>query len=211
MRKFIVFCILFVAINQYTQAQIHFGFKTGVNYNYDTFSDVSSDVLDGAKSRAGFHTGFWFIAKLPVVGLYLRPEIVYTELKNKVSYDSQFVSPRSTNFKFRKIDVPFLIGKKFLGIGTIFGGPSFQYIFSSDFNLNDLKEVSSNNFSLGIQLGAGIELGRLGLDLRWERGFSKIESYFVDNTINSNFNFDTRVNQIIFGISYKLNKTKKDK
>ena len=136
---------------------------------------------------------------------------MYTELNNSVNYDSDFAVPRNTNFKFRKIDVPVLIGKKFLGIGNVFAGPSFQYILSSDFELNDLKEVSTENFSLGIQLGGGVELGRLGLDIRWERGLSKTETVFVDNTINdTNFNFDKRVSQIIFGISYRLTKSKKD-
>ena len=116
---------------------------------------------------------------------------------------------KNTNFKFRKIDVPVLFGKKILGIGNVFVGPSFQYILSSDFELNDLSEVSVDNFSLGFQLGGGLELGRLGLDVRWERGFSKIESVFLDNTINNNFNFDKRVSQIIFGVSYKLNKINK--
>ena len=151
----------------------------------------------------------WFRAKLPAIGFYIRPEIVYTELNNSVSYDSQFAAPRNTNFKFRKIDVPVLFGKKILGIGNVFVGPSFQYILSSDFELNDLSEVSVDNFSLGFQLGGGLELGRLGLDVRWERGFSKIESVFLDNTINNNFNFDKRVSQIIFGVSYKLNKINK--
>ena len=96
--------------------------------------------------------------------------------------NSQFAAPRNTNFKFRKIDVPVLFGKKILGIGNVFVGPSFQYILSSDFELNDLSEVSVDNFSLGFQLGGGVELGRLGLDVRWERGFSKIESVFLDNT-----------------------------
>ena len=123
--------------------------------------------------------------------------------------NNQFVAPRNTNFKFRKIDVPVLFGKKILGIGNVFVGPSFQYILSSDFELNDLSEVSVDNFSLGFQLGGGLELGRLGLDVRWERGFSKIESVFLDNTINNNFNFDKRVSQIIFGVSYKLNKINK--
>jgi hypothetical protein len=75
--------------------------------------------------------------------------------------------------------------------------------------LNDLNEVSVDNFSLGFQLGGGVELGRLGVDVRWERGFSETESVFLDTTTNNNFNFDKRVNQVIFGISYKLNKINK--
>ena len=210
MKKIIFACFLLTLVTKNSQAQLQFGLKGGVNYNSDSFESVSNDVLNGAKTKTGIHTGLWLRAKLPVIGLYIRPEIVYTELNNSVNYESPFSAPKTTDFKFRKIDVPVLIGKKFLGIGNVFAGPSFQYILSSDFELNDLREVSTESFSLGIQLGAGIELGRLGIDLRWERGLSKTETVFVDNTDFSNFNFDKRVSQIIFGISYKLSKVKKD-
>ena len=204
MKKVLFALILCVGMSQYADAQLQVGLKAGVNYNSDSFSDVSNDVLDGAKSKTGYHAGLWFRAKLPIVGLYLRPEIVYTELTNEVTYDNSLLVRRSTDYKFRKIDVPVLLGKKVLGIGNIFAGPSFQYILSSDFGLNDLSEVSISNFSLGIQLGGGVEFGRLGIDVRWERSLSKAETKFVDNAINSEVNFDTRVNQIIFGISYRL-------
>ncbi|MGB1170306.1 MAG: porin family protein [Flavobacteriaceae bacterium] len=211
MKKIIFGCFLLFLVTQQSKAQLQFGVKAGINYNSDSFESVSDDVLNGAKTKTGIHTGVWLRAKLPVIGFYIRPELMYTELNNSVNYDSDFAVPRNTNFKFRKIDVPVLIGKKFLGIGNVFAGPSFQYILSSDFELNDLKEVSTENFSLGIQLGGGVELGRLGLDIRWERGLSKTETVFVDNTINdTNFNFDKRVSQIIFGISYRLTKSKKD-
>ena len=211
MKKIIFAFFLLSLVTKNSQAQLQFGLKGGINYNSDSFESVSNDVLNGAKTKTGIHTGLWLRAKLPVIGFYIRPEIVYTELNNSVNYESPFSAPKTTDFKFRKIDVPVLIGKKFLGIGNVFAGPSFQYILSSDFELNDLREVSTESFSLGIQLGAGIELGRLGIDLRWERGLSKTETVFVDNTIfDSNFNFDKRVSQIIFGISYKLSKVKKD-
>lgn len=211
MKKIIFGCFLLFLVAKQSKAQLQFGVKAGINYNSDSFESVSDDVLNGAKTKTGIHTGVWLRAKLPVIGFYIRPELMYTELNNSVNYDSDFAVPRNTNFKFRKIDVPVLIGKKFLGIGNVFAGPSFQYILSSDFELNDLKEVSTENFSLGIQLGGGVELGRLGFDIRWERGLSKTETVFVDNTINdTNFNFDKRVSQIIFGISYSLTKSKKD-
>ena len=211
MKKIIFTCLLLILVTKNSQAQLQFGLKGGVNYNSDSFEGVSNDVLNGAKTKTGIHTGLWLRAKLPVIGLYIRPELVYTELNNSVNYESPFAAPKTTDFKFRKIDVPVLIGKKFLGIGNVFAGPSFQYILSSDFELNDLREVSTESFSLAIQLGAGIELGRLGIDLRWERGLSKTETVFVDNTIfDSNFNFDKRVSQIIFGVSYRLSKIKKE-
>lgn len=203
MKKVLLAILLVVGISQYSEAQVQFGIKAGVNYNSDSFSDVSNDVFNGAESRTGYHAGIWLRAKLPVVGLYLRPELVYTELSNNVNYDNTILQ-RQTDFTFRKIDVPVLLGKKIFGIGNVFAGPSFQYILSSDFGLSDLTEISTNEFSLGIQMGFGIEFGRLGVDVRWERGLSKNETRFVDNNINSNVNFDTRVNQIIFGLAYRL-------
>jgi len=204
MKKILLASLLFIGVAQLAQAQLQVGLKAGVNYNSDSFNNVSNDVLNGAESRTGYHAGIWFRAKLPIVGLYLRPEIVYTELSNDITYDNTFTTAKTTDYKFRKIDVPVLLGKKIFGIGNIFAGPSFQYILSSDFGFDDLREVSTDQFSLGIQLGGGIEFGRLGIDVRWERGLSKNETKFVDDSISSEVNFDTRVSQIIFGVSYRL-------
>ena len=204
MKKILLASLLFIGVAQLAQAQLQVGLKAGVNYNSDSFNNVSNDVLNGAESRTGYHAGIWFRAKLPIVGLYLRPEIVYTELSNDITYDNTFATAKTTDYKFRKIDVPVLLGKKIFGIGNVFGGPSFQYILSSDFGFDDLREVSTDQFSLGIQLGGGIEFGRLGIDVRWERGLSKNETKFVDDSISSEVNFDTRVSQIIFGVSYRL-------
>ena len=198
MKKILLASLLFIGVTQLAQAQLQVGLKAGVNYNSDSFNNVSNDVLNGAESRTGYHAGIWFRAKLPIVGLYLRPEIVYTELSNDITYDNTFATAKTTDYKFRKIDVPVLLGKKIFGIGNIFAGPSFQYILSSDFGFDDLKEVSTDQF------GGGIELGRLGIDVRWERGLSKNETKFVDDSISSEVNFDTRVSQIIFGVSYRL-------
>jgi len=73
-----------------------------------------------------------------------------------------------------------LLGKKFFGVGNIFIGPSFQYILSSDFSINDLSDVDAKGFTVGLQFGGGIELGKLGIDVRWERGLNTVESTFLN-------------------------------
>jgi len=193
-------------MTQCADAQVNFGLKAGVNYNSDSFGDVTFDVLQGAESRTGYHAGIWLRFKIPAIGLYLRPELVYTELRNDVTYLSPTaIDFRSrTDFKFSKIDVPVLLGKKIFGIGHVFAGPSFQYILSSDFGFDELSEISTEEFSLGIQMGFGIEFGRLGIEARWERGLTKSEMQFVDNNIGGRINFDARVNQIIIGLAYRL-------
>ena len=206
MKKVLLVLCLTLGLSQISTAQIQFGVKGGLNYNSDSFNDVKDDVFSGAKGNTGFHAGIWFSGKLPIIGIYIRPEIVYTQLKNEVTYlPKGLTNSVNTTYSFQKIDVPILVGKKFLGFANAFVGPSFQYILDSDFGLSTLEKVEISSFSMGIQFGAGVEFGKLGIDVRWERSLSDAETKFVDNQNGGNqINFDTRSNQIILGISYRL-------
>ena len=63
----------------------------------------------------------WVRAKIPVIGLYIRPELVYTNLSNEIAYTS-IGSTQATvsDYNFQKIDVPVLLGKKIFKFGNIF-------------------------------------------------------------------------------------------
>jgi hypothetical protein len=198
MRKVIlILCVAFTC-SQTLTAQKDFGIKGGVNYNNNgdaTFSSTEDDVIQGAESKSGFHAGVWFRGKIPIIGLYIRPELVYTQVKSEYM-DSE---SNSSNYEFSKIDVPILLGKNFLGFATAFVGPSFQYILNDNFEFSEVTTDDFDKFSVGLQMGFGIELGNLGIDVRWERGLSKTEAKF-SNGITA----DNRTNQIIFGLSYQL-------
>jgi hypothetical protein len=199
MKKIIfILCLAFVC-SQNSNAQIQFGVKGGINYNSKSIKNVSEDFFDGAKSKTGYHAGVWLRVKLPILGWYVRPELVYTNLENEVVFKT---SGKTTSYNFQKIDIPVLLGKKIFKVGTIFVGPSFQYIIDSDFSINDISNVKGDGFTVGLQFGGGIELGKLGIDIRWERGFNGIESSFLSGT--TNVEFDTRVNQMIIGLSYRF-------
>ena len=129
--------------------------------------------------------------------MYLRPELVYTQVESEYLYKST-----TTEYDFKKLDVPVLFGKKILGFANVFAGPSFQYIIDDDFSFSNLSSDDFDKFSVGMQLGFGIELGKIGLDVRWERGLSESEARFTDN--NTNITVDNRTNQIIFGLSLQL-------
>ncbi len=201
MKKSILICCIAIACSQFTRAQVGFGVKGGVNYNSESIDNASVDVFEGAESKTGYHAGIWLRFKAPIIGLYIRPELVYTSLKSEVLYKG---TNTTTSYNFQKIDIPVLLGKKFFGVGNLFIGPSFQYILSSDFSINDLSDVDAKGFTVGLQFGGGIELGKLGIDVRWERGFNGIESKFLDVSADTTVTFDTRIDQIIFGLSYRL-------
>ncbi len=203
MRKKLALLVLLIFTGiQTSNSQIQFGVKGGINYNSDSFRDVKEDVLQGAKSKTGFHAGIWTRVKLPIVGFYLRPELVYTKLQNE--YNLTAIPAATATYSFQKIDIPVLLGKKFLGVANVFIGPSFQYILNGDLDSETLGEIitETDGFTLGMQLGAGVEFGKFGFDVRWERAFSDTESKYISNSISQQF--DTRVNQIILGVSYRL-------
>lgn len=200
MKKLLILCCLAFGFSQSSSAQLHFGIKAGVNYNNNgdlKLSGVVNNTIDGADAKSGYHVGVWFRGKLPIIGIYIRPEIVYTQLKNEYLYKTV-----QTSYDFNKIDVPILFGKKLFGFANVFIGPSFQYILSSDLGIDTVDQLSLDKFSVGMQTGFGVEMGSLGIDVRWERGLSSSEANYVDNS--TNLNIDNRTNQIILSLSYRL-------
>lgn len=155
MKKVLLITCFVFGLHQATYSQVHFGIKGGINYNSNSIQDVSEDVFDGAKSKTGYHAGIWLRFKIPVIGLYLRPELVYTNLENSLQYNNGLVQ-KNTTFSFQKIDIPVLLGKKILGIGNIYIGPSFQYILDQDFSISDIPNVEGDGFTLGLQFGFSI-------------------------------------------------------
>ena len=185
--------------------KIDFGAKAGLNYNFGGdlsqlipgAADGFDNIITGADDKAGFHLGLW--AKVRLLGFYVRPEIVYTQLNN--SYNSNVTSLNS-DLKTKKLDIPILFGVKVIGPLHFFAGPSFQYITKSDFSQSNFENLSTNDISVGLQIGTGLEIGRLGVDVRWEKGF---ENDLDGEFLSTNINVDNRPNQIVFGLSYRLN------
>lgn len=206
MKKIIFALCIFFAASQLADAQIHFGIKGGINYNSDSFKEVSDDIINGsAKSRTGFHAGFWLRAKLPMTGWYIRPELVYTQLKSEVNYRNTPTTSIGATYNFKKLDIPVLLGKKFFKIAYLHIGPSFQYVIDGDLNIDAVSKINADGFTVGMQLGGGIELGKIGLDVRWERAFSDIESNLLSSAVGATSQrFDTRINQVIVGLSYRF-------
>lgn len=195
--SFFITLLFLVSISTATYAQTAsgFGFKAGLNYNAngDYFESVSSNA-EHPDRNVGYHFGvFGKFGKQ----VYFKPELVYTSTKSDYN---------SNDFKMQKIDAPMLVGLKVLGPISVFGGPSFQYILDTDFKASNLSiNKIENDFSVGLNFGIGLNLNKLGIDLRYERGLSNNEATFLDNNgINVDNRLDTRPDQLILGLSLIL-------
>ena len=193
-KKTVLLVLLFLAATALTHAQTAtgFGIKGGLNYNANgKYFESISDNSKNPDRNVGYHIGVF-----GKVGnqIYFKPELVYTSTKSDYDDDS---------FKMQKLDLPMLVGVKVLGPVSVFGGPSFQYILDTEFDGITIGDVE-NDFTVGLNFGIGLNLDKLGIDLRYERGFSDNEATFLDNNgINTN-RIDTRPDQLILSLSLIL-------
>ncbi|WP_423819584.1 outer membrane beta-barrel protein [Salinimicrobium sp. TIG7-5_MAKvit] len=202
MKKY--FFILMFVTTSTAIAQSGFGVKGGINYadngelTYNDFSNAGEDVLEGGESKMGYHFGVFYQANL--LGFFLRPELVYTTTKSTYQFNQQ-----EAEYNVSKIDLPILVGTKIFGPVQVFAGPSLQYMVDNDFEGFDLGDVKEE-FTIGAQLGAGVQLGKIGVDVRYERALKENEAEFMqlDGSRNGPQRVDTRPSQIIFGLSLSL-------
>ncbi len=197
----IAVCAL-MSIAAFAQKDSGFGIKAGLNYNKNgdligAVGDAATNIVEGSEGKVGFHVGVF--GKLNFSKLYLKPELVYT--KTSSSYD---VDGTSTDYDISKLDLPVLLGLKVIGPVHVFAGPAFQYTLQNDLDGLSVNDVESD-FTVGLHLGVGVNLGNIGIDVRYERGFSENEANFIGNNVTDiTGRVDARPEQIIFGVSLKL-------
>lgn len=176
------------------QSGSSFGIKAGLNYNGNgDYIDSATNAIDDPERKAGFHVGIW--GKLGN-RIYVRPELVYT------STTSDY---QEGDLKIQKLDVPVLAGIKIVGPLHTFIGPSFQYLLNTKFADTTFDDIESD-FTVGLNVGVGVNLAKFGIDIRYERGFTENEVDFVNANVTSlaNDRVDTRPHQLIISFSMKL-------
>lgn len=194
MKKILLVLALFTASLTYAQSG-NYGVKAGLNYNGNgSLTSSAGEVLDNPDRNVGYHVGVY--GKIGS-SLYVRPELVFTSISS--SYEG------GRDFKMQKLDLPVLAGVRVFGPLHAFIGPAFQLTLNTDYDDAELSDVK-NDITVGLNVGLGVSLGRLGVDVRYERGFSDNEASFINSNITelSNGSIDTRPDQIILSLSVAL-------
>jgi hypothetical protein len=193
MKYFIILTsVLFFVIVGSLSAQMKggVGLKGGLNYNSNgNYFKNAQLIMEDPFSNLGFHVGGFAKANFGI--LFLRPELIYSQLKTVVQNETYLI---------KRADAPVLVGTSFFGLFSIFAGPSFHYRLKDDLQDFSFQDVE-NNFSTGYQFGVEVNLGPLGLDLRYERELEG-RSLSIDNAISTLDNF--KFKQMILGLSFKF-------
>jgi hypothetical protein len=174
MKKLILTLAIFAGATKFASAQIlpsfQFGVKGGVNLS--SLGSTASTTFS-SNNRAGYLAGFW--ARIGAIGFNFQPELYLTS-KN-VDIISNGVEDKA---KFTSIDVPLLFGGKIGAFGfggRFYTGPLISFAIDKNQSFGGaVGNVFSLNYrdqNFAWQFGAGLDIQKISVDLRYEAGITK--------------------------------------
>ena len=169
MKKIVLSVVaLLFALN--LSAQGHWGIKAGVNLPSDLKVGTGQDRKDAWNGRTGWHAGLVLQANIPVIGLSIQPELLYSTTKygiTNTNYNMEFSHLElPVNIQWG-IDLlllrPFVVAAPYINYCVKYGG---EWVKNND--------VKWNDFGYGIGLGAGIEIWRLQIMGKYNWSFGNL-------------------------------------
>jgi hypothetical protein len=137
-------------------AQFRFGVKAGANFS--EFNTKEQTLNKGSAWQVGLASQF----KIPLIGLGIQPELLYSVNKNKEGNNSIEYFTVPVNLRWQILPIPVIKP-------VILAGPYFGYAV----NFKGLNSDISR-FDWGIGLGGGIEIWKLQLEGRYNWGLKNI-------------------------------------
>lgn len=197
--KKLVLTLALVLIGFSASAQFTLGPRiTLTSTNLDLREEVAN--VRAGDAEFGFQYGLFARLKVPVIGLYVQPELLFSKTESTITSGAQNV-----DLSFNRVDVPVMIGGK-IGPLRINAGPSFSFLTSAESDVSGVVTDIKDNYSdttVGFQAGIGVDLLKFVIDVKYEGSLS--EKFGDSITVSGNsFSTDERPSQIVLGIGFKL-------
>lgn len=203
--KKLLFLLLLAATAIPAQAQFfQLGIRGGVssyNVRYQDFTNINNVSIE-SNSDLGMHLGFY--SRIQVLGFYVQPELLYTRTGSQITTSTPNQTTTS-DLRFQRIDVPVLVGKKFLGVFRGNAGPVFSSLIRADLTESNVKANISDayrNNTVGFQVGVGVDIWKLVLDLKYEGSLGKFGESIT--TGGQSFTTDARPSQWLISVGYRV-------
>ena len=216
---FKAFLILFM-ISSSATAQIEFGIKGGLNFNYannETYliegwkkcsiCTLESQYFNIFDKKTGHFFGLY--SKIKFGGFFLQPEFLYTKINSKydLTYSWNIMGEIVDEFSEKRIQIPVTVGIDLLqGKLSFFGGPAFNFISDVYFTDNNENQSIADLYEkslITLQYGMSLNFGKLGFDFRINRGFGDKEIVYVEKVLGGNKNQIVRTDGLMTMLSAK--------
>lgn len=201
-----ILSIALLGATVFASAQVKLSGRANLLFKTDkpTWENISNTATgaynESGKNNAGFNFGLSAKVNLPL-SLFLMPEIYYTTLKSEFT---EPISNTTLEVKSNRVDVPVLLGYNVLGdTFGVFAGPVASYNLSTDNQFNDFKENAKNEFTVGYQFGAQVQLQKFIINGRYEGAFTDDQRDFI-NSSDQVIRYDSRPSMLILGLGYQF-------
>ncbi len=179
MKKLILLAIAVIGFTLTANAQkVKFGFKGGLNLANINLEVAGNDI--DTDSRTGYHIGA--VLQLGLGDTFiLQPELLYSAQGTK-------------DFDIDYLNIPVLAKLKFAKIFSVEAGPQFGFVVNDGVKDAFLSTVESESFDISGAVGAGVEVGPVFGQIRYNFGLTDV----VDGFDGKNSAFQISVGYYIF-------------
>lgn len=137
-------------------AQGKFVVKGGLDYTSFTPSTNIDYVIN---SSTGFHAGFGYQVRVPLIGLAIQPEILYSQKKFELTGDISNQNNGIYSLSYVEVPVNIQWGINLLVMRPfIFASPYISYALSKSGEFENYSWDNLNRFDYGAGLGLGLEI-----------------------------------------------------
>ena len=199
--KSILLVIILIITGSQLKAQDFFSIGPKVGYN----SNALTDNLDSIHSS--INNSFQIGAFIRIGSkVYFQPEANYQVVTGKLT-ESGGTANQSQEITVESLKIPAIIGIKIIRTGPfnlrLLAGPAYTFVLNKKLDpshMNELWPIQSaddiKNSNWSVQMGAGLDVFFITLDVRYELG--------IDNIYNGKSNFELKNNMFNFSLGIKL-------
>lgn len=169
MKKVFVLLISVLFFGTLSYSQTRFGIKGGLNFT--NISNLSSDVEKTWKNQTGYQLGVALQIKIPVIGLAIQPELLYSTVKSASDNGNEI------NIDYLTLPVNIQLGTDMLFFRPfIVASPFVSYMIDNNVRLEDQPVDEINRFDYGVGVGVGIDIWKLQIMGKYNWGLGKLEN-----------------------------------
>ncbi len=193
-----LFILGFLALSATSVSAQGFAFGPRAGFSQTKLSLKKGNFIPG-DAEVGFHVGAF--ARFGAAGLYVQPELLYTQTSGTFSFDGPSAGGNASYAAdFNRLDIPVMVGFKILKILRVQVGPIASFNLNTEVKdvIDTVQDIDFAKSTIGYQAGLGVDIGNLYLDAKYEGGLSSITDQI------GQFETDQRVNQWVFSLGFKL-------
>ena len=170
MKKIILSIVVMACFLSQINAQVRFGVKGGLNFDNFNCKDVKNELKIG--NSTGWQAGVLLQVKVPVIGIGVQPELLYTVRNAKMPVSQAIGKDVVNTISYLEVPINLQWGPDLLLLHPyLMVGPYFSYTLN--IKGDELKD-KIDKLDWGIGLGAGLDIRKLQFGARYTWGLQDV-------------------------------------